>query len=158
MNPFVDKAFLGVGWSFPIATDETGAITLSAYEEDIRQAVLIILETAEGERVMRPDFGAGLRALMFEPLNTTTIALVKHRVERALITWEPRIDQLEIDVIPGGDGFPAAAGKRNGGRVARAPIATPSGGTYLDIEIRYRVRATNTFYNLVYPFYLQEGK
>ena len=155
MNPFVDKAFLGVGWSFPIATDDTGAIALSAYEEDIRQAVLIILETAEGERVMRPDFGAGLRALMFEPLNTTTIALAKHRVERALITWEPRIDQLEIDVTPGGTGFPPSKGK---GSAPRAATSTPSGGTWLDIEIGYRIRATNTFYNLVYPFYLQEGR
>lgn len=83
---------------------------------------------------MRPDFGAGLQALVFEPLNTATKALVKHRVEEALLVWEPRIDSLEVNVTD----------ERTLGRLL--------------IELRYRVRATNTFYNLVYPFYLLEGK
>jgi phage baseplate assembly protein W len=129
------KAFLGVGWNFPVRINPDGRAALAEYEEDIRQAVLLILETATGERVMRPDFGAGLHALVFEPLNTTTMALVRHRLEEGLITWEPRIDVMEIHVT---------VGDRAAGR--------------LDIEIRYRVRATNTFYNLVYPFYLQEGR
>ena len=83
---------------------------------------------------MRPDFGAGLRALTFEPLNANTLALARHRVEQALVLWEPRIDQVTV----------AATADRT-----RA---------LLTLEIRYRVRATNTFYNLVYPFYLQEGR
>jgi phage baseplate assembly protein W len=135
MNTPVDpKAFLGRGWSFPVAIDSQHAIALAEYEEDIRQAVRIILDTDLGERVMRPDFGAGLRALLFEPINTTTIALAKHRVEQALILWEPRIDNVGVDVR-----------------------ADPPRGRLL-IEVRYRVRRTNTFYNLVYPFYLQEGR
>lgn len=129
-----DKAFLGQGWAFPIRLDETGEVALAAYEEDVRQAIQLILGTAPGERVMRPDFGAGLRALTFEPLNTTTTALVRHRVEEALITWEPRIDRIGVTVT-----------------------AEPAQGRLL-IDIHYRVRATNTFYNLVYPFYLQEGE
>jgi phage baseplate assembly protein W len=129
-----DKAFLGLGWAFPIALDTTGEVALAAYEADIHQAVLVILGTAQGERVMRPDFGAGLRALVFEPMNTTTIALVRHRVEEALITWEPRIDKITVEVTT-----EAALGR-------------------LLIAIHYRVRATNTFYNLVYPFYLLEGE
>jgi phage baseplate assembly protein W len=128
------KAFLGRGWSFPVGVDPTGAISLAEYEEDIRQAIRIILDTDPGERVMRPDFGAGLRALLFEPINTTTIALAKHRVEQALILWEPRIDSIGVDVS-----------------------ADPPQGRLM-IEVRYRVRRTNTFYNLVYPFYLQEGR
>src|SRR5262245_9717752 len=133
-EPDPAKAFLGVGWSFPIQPDEsTGDVALAAYEEDIRQAVLLILETNQGEVVMRPDFGAGLQALVFEPINTTTLALARHRVEEALVTWEPRIDNITVDV----------SADRPQGR--------------LMIDIRYRVRATNTFYNLVYPFYLQEG-
>ncbi len=129
------KAFLGVGWAFPVQTDKTtGDVALAAYEEDIRQSVRIILETAQGERVMRPDFGAGLHALVFEPINTTTMALARHRVEEALINWEPRIDSISV-------------------QVASEP---PQGR--LMIEIGYRIRATNTFYNLVYPFYLQEGR
>jgi phage baseplate assembly protein W len=129
-----DKAFLGKGWAFPIQPEATGEVALAAYEEDIRQAIRIILGTAQGERVMRPDFGAGLHALVFEPINTTTMALVRHRVEEALITWEPRIDEITVQVT-----------------------AEPSQGRLM-IDIRYRVRATNTFYNLVYPFYLLEGE
>lgn len=102
-------------------------------EEDVRQAVHIILETEPGERVMRPDFGAGLRALAFEPISAATTALVRHRIEQALIAWEPRIDSITVGVT-----------------------AEPAQGRLL-IEIRYRIRSTNTFYNLVYPFYLQEG-
>jgi phage baseplate assembly protein W len=104
-----------------------------AYEEDIHQAIQIILGTNPGERVMRPDFGAGLNTFVFEPVNTTTIALVRDRVRGALIDWEPRIDVLEVLVTVGEE--------RN----------------RFDIDVRYRVRATNALKNLVYPFYLQEG-
>jgi phage baseplate assembly protein W len=83
---------------------------------------------------MRPEFGAGLAALAFEPLTTTTMALARHRVETALATWEPRIDHVQVT---------ATASPRQG---------------RMDLVIRYRVRSTNTFYNLVYPFYLQEGR
>jgi hypothetical protein len=82
---------------------------------------------------MRPDFGAGLRGLVFDPINTTTAALVRHRVEEALTAWEPRIDVDRVDVST----EEAVSGK-------------------LLVRVDYRVRATNTFYNLVYPFYLRE--
>ena len=130
-----DKAFLGRGWAFPVAPSPTGAIALAEHEEDVRQALRIILSTDHDERVMRPDFGANLRAMVFEPLSATTRSLVEHTVERALIEWEPRID-LEAVRVTLDDG--AAVGR-------------------LLIEIDYRVRATNAFYNLVYPFYLLEG-
>ena len=84
---------------------------------------------------MRPDFGAGLNALVFEPLNTTTMALVQHRVELALVTWEPRILVESVQVS-----------------------TNPEERNLLMIEVSYRVRLTNTFYNLVYPFYLLEGE
>jgi phage baseplate assembly protein W len=129
-----DRAFLGTGWAFPAALDASADLALVGQEEDIRQAIRIILGTSPGERVMRPDFGAGLRDLVFEPLNATTVALARHRVEQALILWEPRIDLLDVRVT------------------ADPPSAR------MDIAIDYRVRATNTFYNLVYPFYLQEGR
>ena len=133
-NDPVGAAFLGTGWAFPPTADVTGEVDTAAHEEDVRQAVWIILGTARGERVMRPDFGAGLHALTFEPINTTTIVLAKHRVEEALVTWEPRIDNITVAVT-----------------------AEPPRGRLM-IEVRYRVRATNTFYNLVYPFYLLEGR
>jgi phage baseplate assembly protein W len=128
------KAFLGRGFAFPVAVDDKGTVALAEYEEDIRQAIRIILDTDPGERVMQPDFGAGLRALLFEPINTHTMALARHRVEQALILWEPRIDNIAVKVE-----------------------SQPKLGL-LNIGIRYRVRTTNTFYNLVYPFYLQEGR
>jgi uncharacterized protein len=129
-----DAAFLGRGWAFPVRPDPRGEVALSAYERDVEEAVWIILGTGRGERAMRPDFGAGLEALAFEPLSATTVALIRHRVEEALVTWEPRIDSIAVQV--------RAEGPR--GRLA--------------IDVRYRVRATNTFYNLVYPFYLLEGE
>jgi phage baseplate assembly protein W len=131
-RPADAKAFLGRGLAYPPALAD-GAVAMAEYEQDVRQAILIILETEPGERVMRPDFGAGLRALAFEPINTNTMALARHRVEQALVLWEPRVDRVEVTVR-----------------------ADPPRGL-LRIEIRYRVRTTNTFYNLVYPFYLQEA-
>jgi phage baseplate assembly protein W len=125
--------FLGRGWAFPLAAGPDGEIALVSDEEDVKQSVLLILDTEPGERVMRPDFGGGLRSLVFEPINGTLIALVKHRVEQALIKWEPRIDLQGVDV----SADQAASGK-------------------LLVEIQYRVRSTNSFYNLVYPFYLKE--
>ena len=126
--------FLGVGWGYPLGTDPVGEVRTSMYEEDVRQAVRIILATGRGERVMRPDFGAGLNQMVFEPMNATTTELVRHRVEEALVLWEPRIDSISVSVST-----EAALGR-------------------LLIEVRYRVRATNTFYNLVYPFYLVEAR
>jgi len=130
-----DKAFLGRGWAFHVSSNAThDDVALVEHEEDIRQAVLIILQIGRGERVMRPDFGAGLDEFVFEPINATTMALVRHRVEESLIAWEPRIRVQSIEVT--------------------APDAALG---MLEIAIEYEVRSTNTFYNLVYPFYLQEG-
>jgi phage baseplate assembly protein W len=131
------KAFLGRGWSYGVAQNAPGTgddVALATHEEDVRQAVRIILETGRGERVMRPDFGAGLDDFLFEPVNTTTCALLRHRVEEALHTWEPRIRIEALEVLP------------NRGANGR-----------IDIVLEYSIRATNTFYNLVYPFYTREG-
>lgn len=130
-----DRSFLGTGWAFPIALDTAGEIATVSGDEDVHQAIRIVLGTSLGERAMRPAYGAGLEALVYEPLNTATIALARYRVEQALIRYEPRIDVLAVT---------AEAAARETGR--------------LDISIEYRVRATNTFYNLVYPFYLVEGR
>ena len=128
-----DRAFLGVGWAFPPRPAPAGDVAMAAYDQDLREAVLIILQTAPGERLMRPDFGAGLGDLVFEPLSVALLALVKHRVETALVRWEPRIELDGVQVT-----------------------ATPGQGR-VEVGIDYHVRATSTFYNLVYPFYLSEG-
>jgi len=129
-----EKAFLGVGWSFPPQLEVTGTPLLIPYEEDIRQSIMIIMGTEPGERIMRPDFGAGLNRFVFEPLNTTTMALVQTRVQEALVDWEPRIEVVNVNVT-------ADVNERN----------------MLLINTSYRIRATNTLHNLVYPFYLQEA-
>jgi hypothetical protein len=128
-----NKSFLGIGWSFPVA-ETAGQTAMAQYEEDVRQAILIVLLTNPGERVMRPTFGAGLNEFLFEPINSTTMATIGQRVEDSLIDWEPRIDVISVSVTPDS--------KNN---------AT------LSIDIQYRVRATNNVGNLVYPFYLGEG-
>jgi len=127
------QAFLGVGFGFPLAV-RGGKAEMVAYDEDVRQAVRIILLTDRGERLMRPDFGAGLNAFLFEPVNATTLNAVKTRVEEALVDWESRIDVISIVVS-----------------------ADPAHTGTLLIDITYRVRLTNTVGNLVYPFYLGEG-
>ena len=130
----IPPEFLGVGRAFPATTVPPGEVAMAEYDEDVRQAVRIILGTAPGERAMRPDFGAGLPALVFEPMSATTLELARHRVEEALVLWEPRIDSIAVSVTADG------------------PVGR------LNIEVNYRVRATNTFYNLVYPFYLTEAR
>src|SRR6185295_20380059 len=124
--------FLGLGWSYPVCSSG-GRIAVAAYEEDVQQAIRIILGTDPGERVMRPDFGAGLSAFVFEPMSFTTLEALRNRVRESLVEWEPRINVESVTVEPSPDE----------GKVA--------------INLVYRVRATNTRHNLVYPFYLEEG-
>lgn len=126
--------FLGTGWQFPVAVGANGAIVLASAEQDIAEAIRIILGTAKGERVMRPDFGCGIHERVFAVLNASTLGSVETEVREALVLWEPRIDVL---------------------RVAASPREAAEGR--LLIEIEYRVRSTNTRYNLVYPFYLKES-
>lgn len=126
------KAFLGVGVGFPVRLTSEQTLESAIYEEDIRQAIRIILGTNPGERLMRPDFGAGLNQFVFDPVNTATMAQFKAQVEEALIDWEPRIDVDEVKVS-----------------------ADPSERNTLLIEVHYRVRATDSRQNLVYPFYLE---
>ncbi|CAN7512008.1 GPW/gp25 family protein [Variovorax sp. LjRoot84] len=129
----ISPPFLGRGWAFPVVI-EAGLTATAAYDKDVEQAILIIMGTDPGERVMRPDFGAGLRAFVFEPLNPATMEALRRRVNEALVDWEPRIDVEKVSAS-------AAAGGE--GKVL--------------IEVSYRVRATNSHHNLVYPFYLEEG-
>lgn len=131
----MSKDFLGRGWRFPVGTDVlSGEIAASEYEQNIKEAIHIILSTAKGERVMRPDFGCGIHDLIFAALNTATLGLVKHSVEEALTIWEPRIELLRVEVSPD---------EAENGRLL--------------VSIDYRARVTNNQFNLVYPFYLTEG-
>jgi phage baseplate assembly protein W len=128
------REILGRGWKFPVQVDARGRIAVSEADEDIREAIRIILGTVRGERVMRPEFGCGIYNYMYAQVNTGNLALIENAVREALETWEPRIDVLTVKADPSA----AADGK-------------------LLVRIDYRVRSTNTQFNLVYPFYLKEG-
>jgi phage baseplate assembly protein W len=127
------KDFLGRGWKFPVAVDAAGRIALSEYEDDVREAIRIILMTAKGERVMQPDFGAGLYDFVFASMSSTTLGRIQRTVQDALVKWEPRVQVTGVSVEP------------DQGEIGK-----------LLINIDYRVRATNTRFNLVFPFYLKE--
>ncbi|MGQ9674624.1 MAG: GPW/gp25 family protein [Chloroflexota bacterium] len=131
MGSDVDRSFLGSGWSFPLRINGRGGIGTSQYEQDIAEAIRIILSTAKGERRMRPNFGCGIHELMFSNNDASTAGLIRYHVEEALAFWEPRVEVREVVVSPD----PQEPGK-----------------TYIDI--RYTIKATNDERNLVYPFYL----
>lgn len=124
--------FLGAGWSLPALVDER-SLEVSAGEQNIRESIWIILATAPGERIMRPTFGCGLHNLVFAIPDAATLGRVRKAVFDALVRWEPRIDVTSVDV------------------------ETRGRGEVLLINIHYRVRSTNNFFNLVYPFYLVVG-
>lgn len=130
----VERAFTGTGWAFPVRTDRRGDVELSTGVDDVEESIQIILGTAKGERVMRPEFGCGIHEYVFTSVNATTLTLVETAVEDALIRWEPRIEVTNVD---------ASRDRSEQGA--------------LSISIDYRVRSSNTEHNLVYPFYLTEG-
>jgi phage baseplate assembly protein W len=105
---------------------------MAEYDEAVRQSIWMILGTAPGERLMRPDFGCGIHNLMFAPNSAGTIGQAVNDVRRSLIEWEPRIDVLEVVVVP-----------------------DETQPNLLLIQLNYRVRTTNNRFNLVYPFYLE---
>src|SRR5689334_7284188 len=88
--------FLGVGWQFEFAVDANGQIAMARHEESIRQSIWMILGTARGERLMRPDFGCGIHDLVFAINSAGTAGQVASLVRQALIRWEPRIDVLSV--------------------------------------------------------------
>lgn len=124
------SGILGTGLAFPLGVDRRGAIALVSGEDDVEQAIQIILSTAPGERPMRPEFGCGIHDYVFDVIDAETLGRIDLEVRKALERWEPRIDVqgVSFDLEPGG------------GQLA--------------ITIEYRVRATNHVRNLVYPFYV----
>ena len=121
--------FHGRGWAFPVRVGSGGGIALAEGEDDIKQAVRVIIGTALGERTMRPDFGCGAHELVFEHTDASLKGKARFHVRNALDRWEPRIEVEKVD--------------------ARIE------GLKLIVEVHYRVRRTNRRDNVVYPYYLQ---
>lgn len=103
-------------------------------EQDIHESLLILLSTTPGERVMQPIYGCGLKAHVFDTLDESSFAMMRDTVEKAILFFEPRVIVERIEVSD--DDY--REGK-------------------VQIHVHYRVRATNNRYNLVYPFYFNEG-
>lgn len=129
-----EKSFLGRGWAFPVSFDKgANNVSLAAEEDDIRQSLIILLNTSLGERVMRPDYGANMENLLFESINVTTASIIINRIRRAILFHEPRIKVDEIDMRP-----------------------LPEEGT-IEVSVDYNIIATNNRRNLVFPYYLNEA-
>ncbi|MEO9137806.1 MAG: GPW/gp25 family protein [Jatrophihabitans sp.] len=126
-----DASFIGRGFSWPMSVDHTGAIRLTNGSEDLDRSMQIVLLTAPGERVMRPQFGCRIWDLLFEPVTPNLLGLIAEAVRDALAQWEPRVEVEQVLPIPDGNE-----------------------GGLIHIEVIYRVRATNDRRNLVYPFYV----
>jgi len=129
--PDSTKDFLGSGWKFPPRLDVRGNVELVHQEQDIEEAMRIILLTRRGERAMRPEFGSELHRLLFAPNDAGTAGEARRYVMEALGRWEPRIEVTDVIAEP-----------------------DPDIPERLKIQILYRIPATNSDRNLVFPFYI----
>ncbi len=130
-----NQDFIGIGWSFPPTFDNINAkVKMSAYTTDINESLEILFTTIPGERVMLSSFGSDLSPMVFESLSTTLITKMQHQIRDAIAIHEPRIDVDDIifDQTKITEGI-------------------------LQINIIYTVRATNSRFNFVFPYYIHEG-
>lgn len=123
--------FIGRGIAFPMRVDQSGAIAITSGASDIDASLRMVLITAPGERLMRPQFGCRIWDLLFEPINANTLGLMAEAVRDAVSQWEPRITLDDVVVDP-----------------------DPNDHARVMINLRYTVRTTNDQRNLVYPFYV----
>jgi phage baseplate assembly protein W len=127
-----DRDFLGKGLRFPVSVNLNGGVSSSAYEENVRQSIFIVLGTAPGERLHRPDFGCRIHDLMFAPNNDITAARAEVYCEEAIYKFEPRVEHVTVRALANAD--------------------QPN---RLDIRIEYIIAGKNDKRNLVFPFYLR---
>ena len=129
------NTFIGRGIAFPMRVDHTGSIAMTTGAEDIDRSIVMVLSTAKGERLMRPQFGCAIWDQLFEPINANTLGLMAQGVRDAVNQWEPRVELEDVKTTSDQD---------TQGKVV--------------IDITYRIRATNDRRNLVYPFYTIPGE
>ncbi len=129
------KEFMGKGLKFPLQIDpKTGKIAMVSEEEDIAEAIGIIINTVQGERVMRPDFGSNVLDYTFSAASDSLRQSLAFDLREQLGFLEPRIDDIDV----------------------RCSDTDELEGAIV-VEVDYRVRSTNNRYNRVYPFYRTEG-
>jgi phage baseplate assembly protein W len=125
---------IGKGWSFPIKVSAKGGLSWSEGPSRIQEAIWIVISTALGERLMRPDFGAGVQDFVFQPNSAIERATLASAIQEALVKSEPRIELQAVRVEE-----------------------SPDQESQVLVGVDYRIRATNELFNMVYPLYLQEG-
>ena len=131
----MDKPFLGRGWSFPPTFNRTlPGVEMLAQEADIASSLEVLLSTAQGERVMLPQYGCNMEELVFENLDTRMKTLMADKIESAILYHEPRIELEKVCL--------------DDSRELEGVVL---------IEIVYRVKSTNSRFNFVFPFYKLEG-
>ena len=128
-----EKKYIGTGWNFPVRTDSSGKIKLVTGNDDIEQAIHIILETSPGERVMRPLFGCRAKEMVFDSIRPETMTMMADAVQEALTMWEPRIFVRNVDVS-----------------------RDPKVDTALVCSIDYEINTTHDNRNIVHPFYIDK--
>lgn len=134
ITPNNNNSFLGTGWSFPPTFENVAnQVTMISDEDDIYNSIWVLLLTGVGERIMQPDFGCNMNVLLFEPLTTSLKRRIKDMVTSAIINFEPRVSLNNVTL--------------SGNDLEGVVIVT----------VQYTIIATNSRYNLVYPFYLTEG-
>jgi uncharacterized protein len=126
-----DASFIGRGISWPMGVDHTGALALTSGAQDLDRSIRMVLVTAPGERVMRPQFGCRIWDMLFEPVTPNLLGLMAQAVREALAQWEPRIEVDQVRVVP-----------------------DHADSSLVRINVDFRVRSTNDRRNLVYPFYV----
>lgn len=129
------KDFLGSGWKFPPRLDTRGRIELVHQEQDVEEAIRMVVMTRKGERPMRPEFGCDIHRLVFAPNDATTAGLARRYVKESLDRWEPRIQVMDVQADP-----------------------DPNNPSRLMVFVSYRIPSTNSERNLVFPFYVIPGE
>ena len=127
-----DREFLGKGLRFPVSVNLNGGVSSSQLEENVRQCIFIVLGTAPGERLSRPQFGCQIHDLMFAPNNEMTAAKAEVFCEEAIYKFEPRVSKVNCKASVNADE-----------------------NNRLDIRIEYAIAGKNDKRNLVFPFYLR---
>ena len=127
----MSSKIIGTGWRFPILPDATGGLSYVDGDQNVEQSLEILLLTALGQRVMRPDFGSQAPRMVFAPGSVQYLGLLENSIREAVRDWEPRIDLEEVSAE-----------------------LNPLDETQVTVQIGYRIRQTNTRNNLVFPFYL----
>jgi phage baseplate assembly protein W len=123
--------FRGSGWRFPVVPSAGGGLGYSTGDENITQSLVILLQTVVGERVMRADFGTSVPDMLFDPDSDQNLQRLEIAVSDAVRQWEPRVDVESVAAT----------------RVADADTA-------VEVSVTYRILASNTKQNLVFPYYL----